>query len=541
MARGQVGTFRFGCGRESIPVTSLRNPQIAPPPATAPDSAPAVLSADLPTFSDLLAAAAEKFPEQEAFVHGDDRLNYGDWVDQSLRVASAFTERGAKPGDIILIGLESSIDFAVCFAAAQLLGAIASGVNTRLGRREIDSIVERSNAALIILEDSAAAPAASPPIIRRSELAGLRQHALKMAPHAGQPQDVAVIIWTSGTTGSPKGVCFTHDNLRNAVRTAGPVAGPFARKLSSVPFAHAGFMSKGWEQVAFGMTLVISPTPWTADAMLRLLVDERINIAGAVPTQWTKLLAHPGLAAADLSHVQVGITATAPASPELIEKVSRALDAPLIVRYSMTECPSMTGTRIGDSAQVQYRTVGRAQDGVELKLLDDDRNEVPQGAVGRIAVRSPAVTIGYWQDPERTAEALTQDGWLVTGDYGRFDDEGNVILAGRSNEMYIRGGYNVYPIEVERVIGELPDVDAVAVVGTPAPTIGEVGIAFVVPADSSHPPTLAEIRAKVLAELADYKSPDHLVLLDSLPLTPMMKVDKQALKQHAAGLASTRG
>jgi len=474
-------------------------------------------------------------------VHGGERLNYDEWLDQSLRVAAVFADRGAKPGDIILIGIESSIDFAVCFAAAQLLGAIASGVNTRLGRREIDSIVERSEAALIILEDGAAVPAASPQVVRRSELAALRRRPVKATPHVGDPHDLAVIIWTSGTTGLPKGACFTHDNLRNAVRTAGPVAGPFARKLSSVPFAHAGFMSKGWEQVAFGMTLVISSTPWTADAMLRLLVEERISIAGAVPTQWIKLLAHPGLAAADLSHVQVGITATAPASPELIEQVSHALDAPLIVRYSMTECPSMTGTRVGDSAEVQYRTVGRAQDGVELKMLDDDRNEVPHGEVGRIAVRSPAVTIGYWQDPERTAEALTPDGWLITSDYGRFDDNGNVILAGRSNEMYIRGGYNVYPIEVERVIGELPSVAAVAVVGTAAPAIGEVGIAFVVPVDPQHPPTLTDVRAKVLAELADYKAPDQLVLLDALPLTPMMKVDKHALKQRAAALKSTRG
>lgn len=360
-----------------------------------PPGGSAVLDANLPTFSDLLMAAAARFPDQEAFVHGDQRISYGEWIDQSRRLSAAFTELGAKPGDVILIGIESSIEFAVCFAAAQLLGGIASGVNTRLGRREIDSIVERADAALIVLEDDSAVPTASPPIVRRADLAGFRRHSVLCSPHRGNQTDLAVIIWTSGTTGLPKGVCFTHDNLRNAVRTAGPVAGPFARKLSSVPFAHAGFMSKGWEQVAFGMTLVISPTPWSADAMLRLLVDERINIAGAVPTQWTKLLAHPGLAAADLSHVQVGITATAPAAPELVEQVTRVLRAPLIVRYSMTECPSMTGTRVGDSAEVQYRTVGRPQDGVELKLVDEQRNEVPRGEVGRIAVRSPTVTRGY--------------------------------------------------------------------------------------------------------------------------------------------------
>lgn len=506
-----------------------------------PADAQPILSTDVPTFAHLLCDAAKTFPDQEAFVHGDDRISYREWVDQSLRVADAFAESGAKPGDIVLIGLESSIDFAICFAAAQLLGAIASGMNTRLGRREIDNIVERSNAALVILEDDATPPAASPRLIRRSELAALRRRPVKAAPHDGHPQDLAVIIWTSGTTGLPKGVCFTHDNLRNAVRTAGPVAGPLARKLSSVPFAHAGFLSKGWEQVAFGMTLVISPTPWSADAMLRLLVDERINIAGAVPAQWAKLLGHPALASADLEHVEVGIVATAPAAPELIERVSQALAAPLIVRYSMTECPSMTGTRIGDSAEVQYRTVGRAQNGVELKMVDEDRQDVPHGSVGRIAVRSPAVTIGYWRDPERTAEALTPDGWLITGDYGRFDADGNVILAGRANEMYIRGGYNVYPIEVERIIGELPSVAAVAVVGTPAPVIGEVGIAFVVPADPSNPPSLANVRSKVLADLADYKAPDQLVLIEALPLTAMMKVDKQALKQRAAALPSTRG
>ncbi|RUN78359.1 long-chain fatty acid--CoA ligase [Sphingomonas sp. TF3] len=505
------------------------------------DDAPPLLDAELPTFADLLLAAERAFPGQEAFVEGSNRITYGEWVDQSLRVASAFAERGVEPGAIVLIALENGVDYAVCFAAAQLLGGIASGVNLRLGRREFDGIIERSGAALIIVEDDAPEPKAGPRVVRRSELAKLRQAPTRAAPHAGRPDDAAVIIWTSGTTGMPKGACFTHDNLRNAVRTAGPVAAPLARKLSSVPFAHAGFMSKGWEQVAFGMTLVVAPTPWSADAMLRILVDERINIAGAVPTQWTKLLAHPGLGSADLSHITVGITATAPAPPELVEQVSRAIGAPLIVRYSMTECPSMTGTRIGDSADVQYRTVGRPQVGVELKFLDDDRSEVPAGAVGRIAVRSKALTVGYWNDPEKTAEALIGDGWMLTGDFGRLDDSGNVILAGRANEMYIRGGYNIYPIEVERIIGEMPDVASVAVVGTPAPTIGEIGVAFVVPMDPANPPSLEAVRSKVRSELADYKAPDQIVLIDALPVTPMMKVDKQALKVRAAALETTRG
>ena len=259
--------------------------------------------------------------------------------------------------------------------------------------------------------------------------------------------------------------------------------------------------------------------------MLRLLVEERISIAGAVPTQWAKFLELPELAHADLSHIAIGVSATAPAPPELIEQVSQAIGAPLIVRYSMTECPSMTGTRIGDSAETQYRTVGRPQPGIEIALRDVD-----ESGVGRIAVRAAGAMRGYWRDPERTAEVLSGDGWLLSSDLGRIDPDGNLVLAGRTTEMYIRGGYNVYPIEVERVLSERPDVAAVAVMGALAPTIGEIGVAFVVPADPGAPPTLEVLRSHVRGELADYKAPDRLVLLDALPLTAMMKVDKAALK-----------
>lgn len=483
-----------------------------------------VLAGDYATFGALLTEANRQFPEAEAYVHRGERMNYGEWHHRARTLGAAFKQSGVGVGDIVLIGIESSIDFAICFGATQMIGAIASGVNTRLGWREIAAIVAKTDAPLMILEDAAEVPEGVGQIIRRGELGALCNGSELANVHDGLVSDLSVIIWTSGTTGLPKGACFTHENLASAIQTAGPMAAPFARKLSSVPFAHAGFMAKGWEQVAYGMSLIISDTPWSADNMLRLLVGERINIAGAVPTQWAKLLEHPGLAEADLSNITVGITATAPAPPELIEQVTQALNAPLIVRYSMTECPSMTGTRAGDSAEIQYRSVGAPQPGVELRLIDADAS-----GVGRIAVRAPCVMQGYWRDAERTAEAV-QDGWLISSDLGRFDGAGNLILAGRTGEMYIRGGYNIYPLEVERVLSELDSVAAVAVVGVPAPTIGEIGVAFVVASDPGAPPSLAEVQSKVKAELADYKSPDRIVLLDSLPLTAMMKVDKAALK-----------
>jgi acyl-CoA synthetase (AMP-forming)/AMP-acid ligase II len=483
-----------------------------------------VLHGDYPTFVSLFAAAADRFPDTEAYVHCGARITYSKWYERSLRLAAAFEDRGVRAGDIVLIGIESSIDFALCFAAAQIIGAIASGVNTRLGSREIAAIVEQTQAPLMILEEGGSEPKGVRKIIRRGDIESLCQSSRKAEPHRGVASDIAVIIWTSGTTGLPKGASFAHESLSCAIQTAGPMAAPFARKLSSVPFAHAGYMAKAWEQIAFAMTLVISDTPWSADDMLNLLVDERISIAGAVPTQWAKLLDHPAVANADLSNIKVGITATAPAPPELIERVTCVIGAPLIVRYSMTECPSMTGTRVGDSAEVQYRTVGRPQPGTKLKLVGMDESKI-----GRIAVQSDGMMRGYWRDPERTAAAI-RDGWLISSDLGRFDGDGNLILAGRAGEMYIRGGYNIYPLEVERVLSELPSVGAVAIVGVAAPKIGEIGIAFVVPSDPACPPSLAALRNHIRGQLADYKAPDQLMLLEALPLTPMMKVDKAALQ-----------
>ena len=355
------------------------------------------------------------------------------------------------------------------------------------------------------------------------------------------PNDPAVIIWTSGTTGAPRGAWFDHRNLHAAVASAGVMSNPYDVKLVGTPFPHAGYMAKVWDQLAWGTTIVIAPAPWRASDMLRLLVEERITVAGGVPTQWAKLLDEPGLADADLSHVRLGLVATAPAAPELLERVTATIGCPLVVRYAMTESPSITGTEPDDDPAVQAGTVGRPQRGVEIEIVDRHGAAVSPGDVGRVRVRGTCVMRGYWADPELTASALGDDGWLTTSDLGRLDGEGNLVLVGRATDMYIRGGYNVYPLEVENLLVEHPGVDRVAVVGSPAPVLGEIGVAFVAPVDAAHPPTLAELRAWVAARLADYKAPDRLVLLDALPQTAMMKIDKLELGRRAAATTDTRG
>ena len=469
------------------------------------------------------------------------RLSFKEWHRRSDSLAAQIADRGVGPGDVVAILMPSSSDFAVAYGAIGLAGGVVTAINPRLGRREIAAILHRADPALVLLDREAFAdcPVTAPAVIDRSALRTDGPPLGERRPRLTEA-DPAVIVWTSGTTGTPKGAWFDHRNLRAAVESAGPMAHPYDVRLVVAPFAHAGYMAKPWEQIAWGVCLVIAPTPWSPAEMLRLMVDERVTIAGGAPTQWLKLLEQPGLADADLSCLRLGGVAMAPASPELVERVTRATGAPLIVRYSMTESPSVSSTQPDDPPDVQYRTVGRAVTGMELKVVDDHGRHARVDTVGRIRVRGECVMRGYWRDPELTAAAFDDDGWLATSDLGRIDADGNLRLAGRASEMYIRGGYNVYPIEVENVLAEHPKVARAAVVGTPAPVIGEIGVAFVIAAEPSEPPTLAELRAWVAADLADYKAPDRLVVVDELPLTAMLKIDKATLAHLAAETTDDR-
>jgi len=478
-------------------------------------------------------AVVEQFGERDAYVDGARRVTFAEWLDASDRLARVLTERGIGQGDVVALMLPPSVDYALCYAAVVRVGAVASGLNTRLGPREVAAIFERAKPALVVVEDGVTlAPGSSPiALLARGELApACAGPQLGSGRPRGRCDDPVAIIWTSGTTGTPKGAWFDHDNLRAAVTSAGVMTAPFDRRLSATPFAHAGYMAKLWEQLAWGVTLVLTPTPWTATDTVRLLVDERITTAGAVPTQWAKIVDEPGLAGADLSHLRLCLSATAPAPPELVQRIEARLGCPVVVRYAMTECPSITGTEPDDPPMTQYRTVGRPQAGVEVELRDESGAPVAAGPVGRVHVRSTCVMRGYWGDPELTSATLSPDGWLRTGDLARWDPVGNLVLCGRADDMYIRGGYNVYPLEVEHVLAEHPRVGQVSVVGVTAPVIGEIGVAFVVPAIGCAAPSAEELRSWCRERLADYKAPDDVVVIDALPQTAMMKVDKAALR-----------
>lgn len=495
---------------------------------------------DCTTLGDEMDRAAVVFGSQEAYVDGLDRMTFAQWDSRSRELAVVLSSRGIGPGDVVALMLSPGIPYAVAYVAIVRLGAVVTGLNTRLGRLEVDQILEQCAPALVIYDQATGLPApVGHPLVYPDGLTDAGAGSLPPAPWSGTADAPAVIIWTSGTTGHPKGAWFDHAGLAAAVASSGAVGGYGQRRLVPTPFAHAGYMAKVWEQLATGTTFVLAPQPWTAESTARVLVEEQITVAGAVPTQWEKLLDLPGLTPSNLPHLRIGVAATAAASPELIKAVRRKLGCPLVVRYAMTESPSITGTEPDDSTDVAGGTVGRPQRGMSVRIVDADGKPMAAGGTGEVQVRGTCVMRGYWNDPDTTALAF-DGGWLRTGDLGRLDEHENLVLAGRSRDMYIRGGYNVYPLEVENVLATHPAVAKVSVVGMPARVIGEIGAAFVVPVDPATPPTLDDLRGFVREHLADYKRPDELVLVDELPLTPMMKVDKNDLRRRFTDVVSNR-
>jgi acyl-CoA synthetase (AMP-forming)/AMP-acid ligase II len=442
------------------------------------------------TVVELLRRVAADHPDRAAFVEVDRRLTFAEWDRAADGVAATFAARGVGPGDVVALLVPSSIEYAVCYQAAMRLRAITTGINTRLGPPEIASILDRTEPRVVV---------------RDSDLADVRAaytNAVPLDLPPVEPDDRVAIVWTSGTTGMPKGAVFDHRNLRAVAVGAGAMGAPFDVRLAPLPFAHVAFMSRPWEEIENVITTVITPTPWTAADALALMARERVTVGQGVPTQWRLVLDRPEFASTDLTALRIAGTGAATVPPELIREMEERLGCPVVIGYTSTEAAITTGTVPGDSPEVISQTVGRARVNVELEVVDDDGRALPTGEVGRVRCRSDAVMRGYWQDPARTAEVLGAEGWLTTGDLGFLDERGYLTLVGRRSEMYIRGGYNVYPAEVERVLSEYPGVAQVAVLGVPDPVLGEIGYAFVVAARGESP-DLGELRTFCQTVLAD--------------------------------------
>jgi acyl-CoA synthetase (AMP-forming)/AMP-acid ligase II len=509
------------------------------------------------TLDACLRDAARAAPDVEAFRYRDERLTYADWARLAGRLAGGLAARGVGRGDVVALLLPATPLYLVAYLAAARLGAITTGINVRYRRTEIGHVLRRAAPRLLLavdrwhdvdfrsmvdeLPDAAGVARVwhSADALRGGTTDVVDGLAGEPPPPGAAPDDPVAIVFTSGTTGVPKGAWYAHRNLmavadieaRRQVAGTPPLRTHLAAGLS---FAHVGTMARIAIQIRNRTTSLLHEA-FDPALVLETIEHHRLAHLGALPTQVVMLLDHPDRRRRDLSSLRTVLLGGAPSSPALVRRLQDELGVVVSVRYSSTEVAIATASLPDDPPERLVTTVGRATPGVELRVVDGQNRPLPPDEPGEVVVRSPATMRGYWRDPDATAATIDADGWVHTGDVGTLDAAGYLRLRGRRSEMFIRGGFNVYPLEIEERLARHPKVARAAVVGVPDDVFGEVGWAFIVPRDPAEPPGLAELRAFVGEELASFKRPDGVTVVAELPLTPMFKVDKRALAARGRG------
>jgi acyl-CoA synthetase (AMP-forming)/AMP-acid ligase II len=537
----------------------------------------------------LVAAAAARFGDAEALVDGDLRLSFTQLEAEALRVTGAAMAAGIGPGDRVAIWAPNMAEWVLAALGLLGAGAVLVPLNTRFKGPEAAYVLRRSGAKalfcvrgflgidypalladedvpdlerIVLLRDgdvgtlSELTRTDEVPIFGWSEflagadgvvegegsLAGHRTelHEVMAAWRAVRADDLSDIIFTSGTTGRPKGAMTTHAQTLRTFATWASVVGLAEgdRYLIVNPFFHTfGYKAGIVACLLAGATIVPEPV-FDVDRVLERVAAERITMLPGPPTLYSSILDHPRRADYDLSSLRLAVTGAAAVPVELILRMRSELTfATVLTAYGLTESTGVvTMCRQGDDPDVISHTSGRAIPDLEVRIVDADGAERPRGDAGEIVVRGYTVVSGYFEDPEATAAAIDPEGWLHTGDIGVMDAAGNVTITDRLKDMFIVGGFNAYPAEIEGTLLRHPGVSQVAVVGVPDARMGEVGCAFVVPRPDTDATELArDLPAWARDQMANYKVPRSVEIVDALPLNASGKVLKTELRARAAG------
>ncbi|MCI0343238.1 MAG: long-chain fatty acid--CoA ligase [Planctomycetales bacterium] len=499
----------------------------------------------------LLTEAAREWPDRPAIVcgsagltaSGPERLTYRELALRAGRFAGLLGERGVRPGDRVAVQLPNVTAFPIAYFGSLMAGAVVVPLNPLLKRDEIAYHLADSGARVFVsfaafraeAEAGAAAAGVRDPIwsgapggIEARVAAG---PAVPSPFPAGAGAD-AVLIYTSGTTGRPKGARLTHGNLFLNAWVSRELAdlGPEDRCLGALPFFHSFgqtcVMNAG---ILGGATLVLMPR-FEPEPALALLASERVTIFAGVPTMYHYLLESPSAATFDARGLRLCISGGAALPGELLRRFEQRFGGMILEGYGLSEAsPTVTFNRRDRPRKVG--SIGLPVWGVEVRVVKDDGGDAAPGEPGEpgeIWVRGHNVMAGYWNRPEESAETL-KDGWLRTGDIATRDSEGYLFIVDRKKELIIRGGYNVYPREVEEVLVKHPAVAEAAVVGVPHEALGEEVAAFVSLRRGARA-TAEEIVAFAKERVAAYKYPRSVEILESLPKGPTGKILKRALK-----------
>lgn len=519
----------------------------------------------LGTLPVVLRSAASTFGDRAAVVDGDSTLSYTELLDRVRDVARGYLAHGLQPGFRVAVWAPNSTEWIVAALAATYAGGTLVPINSRYTAHEVADIVDRTGTAVVVVADGflgreqineLRAASALPSVVEIVDIAALYSTLGNLAAHevtleqvearadAVTPDDVADILFTSGTTGRAKGAMSAHRQTIAVSAAWAEIGGVTAndRYLVVNPFFHSfGYKIGIVVGLLTGATLYPVAT-FDANATMATIQRERITLLPGAPTIFTSLLEAPTRNEYDLSSLRLSITGAAVVPVVLIERMRAAAPEGLGIdnvytAFGMTEAVVATMCREGDADELVANTCGRAIPGVEIRIAEIGTNTpLPAGEEGELLVRGEVVMLGYLDDPAATAEAIDSEGWLHTGDVGKVDADGNLKITDRLKDMYISGGFNVYPAEIEQALARLEGVADVALIGVPDDRMGEVGKAIVVRQASAAGDALTPeaVIAFARERLANYKTPRIVTFTDALPRNPSGKVLKNDLRTALA-------
>jgi acyl-CoA synthetase (AMP-forming)/AMP-acid ligase II len=464
-----------------------------------------------------LAERAERFGDRPAVrVAGGSTMTYAEWHGRANAAARGLVAAGVRHGDRVglLMPTADAVPFGIGYVAVHRAGAAAVPINPRYARREVEHIVADCEPRLVLDADG----------VRGMEDDGGDTSAFQVDVDGA---DIADVFYTSGTTGMPRGVVSTHANA--AFHSLRPIEGGGVF-LHSMPLAtFTGVHGAQLTPMRLGVTSVVLPR-FDTTQFAEVIEREGANWVLMVPAQILLLLEADALAARDTSSVLAVMFGGAPTPPAAVEALADAFPSAVLLNgYGLTEGGASVCVLPPGEARRRPGSVGKPMPGAEVGVVDDEGEVLPTGEIGEIVLKVPAGARRYWGDDEATARTW-RDGWVHTGDLGRLDDEGYLYVVDRKKDMILRGGYNVYSVEVEDGLHEHPDIVEAAAVGVPHHVLGQDVCAVVRLRADAAPLTVEDVRAFLADRLADYKLPRRLELrTDPLPRTAMGKVDKKAL------------
>lgn len=473
----------------------------------------------------MVLSVGDRFGDAEAIADGPVRLSFAELADRVRCAAGAFAAAGVAKGDRVAIWAPNSADWIIAAFGLLTAGGVLVPVNTRFKPSEAEDIIRRSGAKLVLVEKGFlgldfSAPPGAPVIDLKSDFLSSGSPLQR----SGAGSDIADIIFTSGTTGRPKGVMMTHQqNLRLYAEwcdLADLREGD--RYLMVNPYFHTFGYKAGCLAACIRGATMVPVRVFDVDAVAELIEAERITMLPGPPTLYQSLLDARGTH--DLSSLRAAVTGAADIPVDLIRRIRNELPfRSIMTGYGLTEAGTVTASRRGDSFEDIATTAGQACEDIEVSIAAD----------GEVLVRGYNVMVGYLDDPDATAEAIDAQGWLHTGDVGTLDAAGRLRIVGRKKDMFIVGGFNAYPAEIEGFLLEHPGISQVAVIGVPDARMGQVGKAFVVRSAAAAPLSETDLIAWSRDRMAGFKVPRTVCFVDALPLNATGKVDKAQLEAKA--------